>query len=491
MAQGRIGNIWSGHRPAVVASVCFLLAAVLGLLTAHYGSIKDFEPLGFATTGRALNAIMSVAMTSIALILPLTANLYTPRLVKLYVAHPLIVLGLSVLVIGNLLLMALHFFPPGHAFIRFGIWAVSIIYLVVLAGILPYLFGISRFLRPSYFMPMLTRKGLRGLHELGRGRRVEAHKDELFETIDVVTNVALTGMARGDRQLVLLALRSLHTLLAGIIACSDREASAWRSSRPWFVPGLAKEGQAYLTREQVWPEAYVLAQILKVAEVATRRQHELLSELASQLVDTARLACDAAVDPVIELHVMTFNTLLREALEERDLRRFQNLSYHYRLLIEAFHRSPDRMHEAARHLMHYARLAARQGLYFAFETVVYDLGELVLSLGHQDEERAVELIQAWAGPVWQEAIAQDSSMKKVGWRTLLRTYWEARGQGMKEVADAIYWRFLTDEAIHREQLELLLEENRELHYEFNDRLMRFAHLSHAAEAEAQAFLEQW
>ena len=491
MAQGRIGSIWNGHRPAVVASVCFLLAAVLGLLTAHYGSIKDFEPLGFATTGRALNAIMSVAMTSIALILPLTANLYTPRLVKLYVAHPLIVLGLSILVIGNLLLMALHFFPPGHAFIRVGIWAVSIIYLVVLTGILPYLYGISRFLRPSFFMPMLTRKGLRSLQELARGRRFEANKDNLFETIDVVTNVALTGMARGDRQLVLLALRSLHALLTGIIGCAGREASAWRSSRPWFVPGLAKEGQDYLTRERVWPEAYVLAQTLKVAEVATRRQHELLSELAGQLVDTARLACDADAGPVIELHIMTFNTLLHEALEERDLRRFQNLSYHYRLLIEAFHARPDLMHEGARHLMHYARLAVRQGLHFAFETVVYDLGELVLSIGQQNEERAVELIQAWAGPVWQEAIAQDSGMKKVGWRTLLRTYWEARTRGLKEAADAIYWRFLADEAIHREQLELLLEENRELHYEFNDRLMRFAHLSSAAEAEAQAFLEQW
>jgi hypothetical protein len=141
--------------------------------------------------------------------------------------------------------------------------------------------------------------------------------------------------------------------------------------------------------------------------------------------------------------------------------------------------------------MHYARLAVKEGLHFAYETVLYDLGELVLSIGRKDEERAVELIQAWSGPVWQEAIAQDSTMKKVGWRTILRTHWEARSMGLKEVADAIFWRFLTDEAIHREQLELLLEENRELHYEFNDRLMRFAHLSPAAEAEAQAFLEQW
>jgi hypothetical protein len=411
--------------------------------------------------------------------------------VKLYVTHPLIVGGLSVFILGNLLVMSLHFFPPGHAFVRFGIWAVACIYLVVLAGILPYLFGISRFLRPSYFMPMLTRKGLRSLQDLGRGRRVEAHKDELFETIDVVTNVALTGMARGDRQLVLLALKSLHVLLTGIIGCPRLEGCDWRGTRPWFVPGLAKEGQVYLVRERVWPEAYVLAQTLKVAEVASRRQHELLSELAGQLVDTARLASAAGAAAVIELHVMTFNTLLREALEEKDLRRFQNLSYHYRLLIEVFHGDPDQMHEAVRHLMHYAQLAARQGLQFAYETVMYDLGELVLSLGLKDEPAAVELVQAWSGPVWQEAIAQGSLLQKVGWRTILRTHWEAKARGLQEVADAIYWRFLTDGAIHREQLELLLEDNRELHYEFNDRLMRFAHLSPAAAAEAQAFLEQW
>jgi hypothetical protein len=235
----------------------------------------------------------------------------------------------------------------------------------------------------------------------------------------------------------------------------------------------------------------VLAQTLKITEVATRRQHELLSELAGQLVDTARLACEMDAAPVIELHVMTFNMLLREAVEQKDLRRFQNLSYYYRLLIEVLRDSPVRMHDATRHLIHYARMASRQGLAFAFETVVYDLGELVLSLGRVNEEQSVELIQAWAGPIWQDCLGMEGGLKKVGWRTVLRSYWEARSLGLKEVSEAIYWRFLTDEVIHREQLELLLEDNRELHYEFNDRLMRFAHLSPRAVSDAQAFLEQW
>jgi len=298
-------------------------------------------------------------------------------------------------------------------------------------------------------------------------------------------------MGRGDRQLVLLALESLNALLTEIIGSGEYGTYAWRSGKPFFVPGLAHEGQNFLIRERVWPEAYVLAQTLKVMEGATKRQHEIMAELAGQMVDTARLASVMQHDRVVELHIMAFNTLMREAIEEKDLRRFQNLSYHYRLLIEAFHDTPSRMHEAAQHLLHYGKIAVRQGLYFGLETVVYDLGELVLSLGRHDQERAVELVQAWAGPLWQESIDQNSTMKKVGWRTLIRVYWEAKALDLEELANSIYWRYLSDEAIHREQVELVLDENRELHFEFNDRLMRFAHLSPAAEEKAREFLESW
>jgi hypothetical protein len=226
-------------------------------------------------------------------------------------------------------------------------------------------------------------------------------------------------------------------------------------------------------------------------EGANKQQHEILAEVANQMVNSAHLASVLNQDQVVELHIMAFNSLMREAVEEKDLRRFQNLSYHYRLLIEAFHDVPTRMHDAAQHLLHYGRIAARTGLHFGMETVVYDMGELVLSLARYNEEPALEMVQAWAGPLWMEAIDPGSTMKKVGWRTLIRVYWEAKAMAWEELASALYWRYLSDEAIHREQLELVLDENRELHFEFNDRLMRFAHLSPGAEAKAREFLESW
>jgi len=490
MRETTFGSSWRSSQPTLLALGCFLVAAAVALVTASYGHASAFEPAGLDTMSRTLNQLSAVVATCIALIIPLTANLYTPKLVRLYVTHPLIVVGLSLHFVGMLLALALNISPRDHPLHIVGVYGIAFIYLVVLTGALPFLYGISQFLRPSFFMPRLTRKGLHGLGRLKGGKRTRRGVEDLFEAVDVVTNIALTGMTRGDRQLVLLALQSLHAFLAGVLDSGGEAAAGWRSTRPFFVPGLAQEGQAYLQRERIWPEAYILAQMLKIMEVAGNHQHEILAELASRLVDTARRSSALGLDKVTELHIMTFNTLMREVIEVRDLRRFQNLSYYYRLLIEAFQDHPGRMHEAAQHLIHYARVAHKLGIHFALETVIYDVGETVLALARRDQERAVELVQAWAGPLWQDSIDSGTHLRRIAWRTLLRVYWEAKAVGLETLAEAIFWRHLSDETIHREQVELTLDENRELHYEFNDRLMRFAHLSPEAERLARAFTEE-
>ncbi len=459
-------------------------------LLAQAGSFGEFLPSGISTVNRTMNQTMAVVMTSIALVIPLTANLYTPRLVRLYVTHPLIVGGLSGFFLCQLFILALHFFPPQHPFSQAAARGVVVLYVGIMLGALPYFYGLSQFLRPAFFLPMLTRRVVQGLGSLVRDRRVQQVGRDAFETVDVMTNIALTGLARGDRQLVLQVLAGLHAVLMELIG-EPEALSGWRDTQAWFVPGLAREGQAFLVRERVWPEAYLLGQTLKIMEVSNRRQQEVLSELADHLVASAGLAAARKQARVVELHVMAFNTLMREAVEARDLRRFQNLSYYMRLLIEALHTDPVRMLDTTGHLVHYARIGARLEVPHVLETVTYDLGELALSLGALNEERAVEMIQTWAGPLWQEGMAPGSTLGKAAWRAVLRVYWEAKASGLREVADAVYWRFLRDDAIHRERLELVLEENQELHYEFNDRLLRFAYLSPRAVALAEAFEVAW
>jgi len=470
--------------------MCAVGGLLAGVLMSVFGSMDGFARSEFALPSRMVNQITAVVVTSIALIIPLTANLYSPKLVKLYVTHPVILLGLSGLVLAHLLLLVSSFIPRDLLLYRFYVVVMAIGMFLVLAGTLPFLYGISQFLRPSFFMPMITRKAIRCLRHLRRGRKAEAHSRDLFEYTDVAANIALTGMARGDRQLVLLSIQTLHAILTELVGAGALNPSPWERVRPRFMPGLAREGQTFLVRECLWPEAYLLAQLLKVMEVANKRQHELMAELAGQLVESAELACVLRRERVVELHIMAFNSLMREAVEEKDLRRFQNLSYHYRLLIEAFRESPDQMFRAIEHLIGYGRLAEETGMSFGLKTVIFDMGELVLSMAQRNEEIAVELVQLWAGPLWQDAILGEGGMRMVGWRTLTKVYWEARARGMQSLAECIYWRFLSDETVHREHVELVLDEDRELHVEFNDRLMRFAHLSPEAAALALAFTEE-
>ncbi len=466
--------------------VVLLLGGVLPVV----GSTRELQTNGLSLASRMLNQFTTVVVTSIALIIPLSSNLYSPRLVRLYVTHPIIVVSLIVLLVTHLLFVTLGIIPPTSRASRPLLSLAFAFVLVVMAGLLPFLFGVSQFLRPTFFMPMLTRKAVHSLQGVMECRRVQASAGDLFEITDVVANIALTGMTRGDRQLVLLSLQSLHTILMELVGAGARIPPLWKGVRPHYVPGLAREGQLFIAQEGLWPEAYLLAQILRTMEAASKRQHELLAELADQLVQTAELAAVLGRGRVVELHLMVFNALLRESIEARDLRRFQNLSYHYRLLIEAIAVLPEFFHQAMDHMIAYGRLAEEEGMGFGLKTVIFDLAELTLSLASSSEERAVEMVQLWVGPLIQDAIQSEGTLRMVGWRALLKVYWEARERGLGSLADCLYWRHLSDGTVHRERIELVLDEDRELHAEFNDRLMRFAHLSPGAADRARAFAEE-
>jgi len=479
-----------GSRTVQFGAAGILVTLLMVELVIAFGNTDHFELLGVPTANRTLNQLTAVVLTCMALVVPLTSNLYTPKLVKLYVTHPLIVSGLTVLILSNLLVMAASFFPAGHPFAPLLFAAIAVSYLLILSATLPFLYGISRFLRPSFFLPMLARSGVQQLRRMERPGDSMRPTRRLFGTIDVLTNIALTGMARGDRQLVLLALHSLTSLLEQIIRHDGRNGAGWRAAQAHFVPGLAREGQQYLVREGVWPEAYMLAQMLKVMEVATKRQHEILAELASQLVRTAQLAFSLQQEAIVELHVMAFNTLMREAIDERDLRRFQNVSYQYRMLLVSFRPRPPRMLRDAGHLVHYGHLASKQGLAFGLETVIYDMGDVVLSVGRDDQAQALALLDGAAGGLFRQSLGAGGGTSRIAWRTVIRLYWEARAAGLAELSERVRNDYLRDDAAHREQIARALGENRELHFEFNDRLMRFAHLSVGAEALAREFARQ-
>ncbi len=462
----------------------FALLESFGVLT---GDIPGFYTEGMSAANRIMNQLTGVVLTSIALVIPLTSNLYSPKLVRLYVTHPLIITGLSVLIAGQVcVLTSLLLGIESPLYPAMVLCSITIAYFCV-AGVLPYLFFVSHFLRPSYFMPLLSDRAIKILKK-GENKKDPSQFQPVFETVDVIANIALTGIRRGDRRLILLCLHSMHDIhLAYLREFRDnRELTA--DMKPFFVAGLVREGQEYLCEHKIWPEAYILAHFLEIMEQADRRQHQLLAELAELLVESASVAVEQQRDDLIELHILVFNALMRMIIDEKDVRKFQNMCYHYRLLVEKLTWAPLWMEEVVKHMIHYGKMANKRNMRGSLETVLYDLGELALSLSKVDEHLGTDFVENHAAPAWFEAINLGEHLKTVAWRALVRVYWEAMVDDNRYLAELLREHYLFDDEAHKRYIEKMLNNNRPLHWEFNDRLLRMAYLSPKAEGMAWEYI---
>lgn len=469
----------------------FLLAFIggvgaTGFVSWTFGSTEFYVPFGFAASSRSLNSILGAVLTSIALVISLTSNLYTPRLVQLFLTHPVIIGGLSLMVGAHMFMATAMFFPQDHIlYDPLLIICITCAYSAY-AGILPFLYMVSQFLRPSYFMPLLTEKAIKRVREMESAKRLEDYNRQIYSHINVITNICFTGMRRGDRQLALLSLGCLHDILTEVIELDKKKARRWREQEPFFTASLAKEGREYLKKTEIWPEAYILGQIVQIMEQADARQNELISTTAERLVHTLKLSNKYHCEATVEMHILVFNSMMRLALEDNDLRKFQNLSYHYRVMIEAMAENQRWMNEITRHLLHYGKMASKAKLPFALDTVLYDLGDIILSLSETDEYNALTFLHIWAGPAWMRAINEDSYEANSAWRAMIRVFWEARAKEYVLLSETLRAEFL-DETQHRRLLKKIIEDNRPLHWEYNDRLLRFNYLTPEAEKQAASF----
>lgn len=475
-------------RAVLLAGFSIGILALLGLFGYWQADLHSFFSGGLASVNRIVNQLLTVVLTAIALVIPLSSNLYSPKLVRLFLSHPLIVAGLSLIIFTQTLCLVTLMIGPNHDGYNLLAILCYTFTLLCLAGLLPFLYFVSFFLRPDFFVTLLIHRARKHIDRWGAGDLQTKHAEVIFDITDMIANIALTGMHRGDKQLVLLCVHGMHTLLICFIKQVHADHKSSEGMKTFFVSGLVREAQEYLRERQIWPEAYMLAKILEVVEHTDVKHHQILAEIAQLLVQSHAVSVQNHHEDHIEIHIMVFNALMRNSIEEKDLRKFQNLSYHFRLIIEQLIYDPMWMEEAVRHLVHYGKLADAQDMPVAYKTVLYDLGELTLSLIKIEDHAATQFVEQHAGPIWFEAIQRGGGVEIAARRCLVRLYWEARALEIDHLCDLLKENFLLDDDQHREVLEKILANNRPLHWEFNDRLLKLAHISPDAEARAWEFI---
>lgn len=475
------------YAPATLI-IAFLVVGVYYLGVSGNSIETQYLSKWLPFANRLVIGFLAALLTSMALIITLTSNLYTPRLAKLFVHNPITIFGMGFILLSNLFLILVNLFPETHMMYR-PLLVVGYVFTVcAIGGIIPYLYFISLFIKPSYFLPLLEKQIMTGLISVKTKKNDLEVKQEVFYTFDVLANIAYTASRRDDKQLMFQVFTSIHEILNEIMQNFNNETTLWRKADPFFIQGISQEGRYHLEKEHSWPEAYILGRITKILSHLEISHNEVIPFVCEKLLETIDEAVFHERENIVEMHLMVFNSLFRTSLNNKDLERFQSMSYYYRLAIELIEQNHNMMKFATKSFIHYADVARKKNMPVALETVLFDIGRIILYFAYEEEEIAIRYIENYILKFFDQNQLKESSFSDIYFTAMTKTYWESKGKGFEMLAKTINSSLIANEEKHLKALKSILCFDRHLHWEFNDRLLSFAFLSDNAREMANEYV---
>ena len=329
------------------------------------------------TLARTSVTLISALFASLFLAIPLTASMYTPQLIELFVRSwtNRIVLGLFIFSAGHAVwlsrLASPDFVPRTNILISLGLVTLS------LAVLLPYLFSVFRFLDPDTIISRVADTVVREMRAAAGGD-VSVRQQALSRRIAQLGNIVLRSVDRADRDVALRAVEALEGCAGAYRETKRFHSPEWFSIGSAHFPGLSREAVALVNRGRVWVELEVLRQLGRAYDAALAKVPDVLGAISRTIRHIALQASSAGDREALEVNLRCFNNFLREAVKKKDQHALYDVLYQYRLVAEVlWEKHPGRAGVIARHLDYYGRAAAQAGIPFAQDLVAYDLGALI------------------------------------------------------------------------------------------------------------------
>lgn len=345
-------------------------------------------------------AVLGIAITVVSIILQLSATRYTPRVTEMFFRDRTNLLVLSIFVITSIhciwVTFAVHhnFFPP--------ILVISTIVLMtaVVLILIPYFAYVFAFLDPERVVKRLeeqaVKKAVRSRTKIPRSVR----QGHVLSNIEQLADIAVNAISQKDRT---IASRSVDALKDLVTSYLDNKVSL---DDKWFRAGrellrnpdflvMAQEHLQKLEADHVWLEWKILRQYQAIFNDAINRMRDIGQLIAINTRYIGEEALKHRDDKILGLSLKFFNTYLRAALNNRDVRTAYNVLHQYRQLAEAILRkgSGDEIVDVVGYFRYYGQTANQLGLSFITETAANDLCQLceaAYQVNFKDQKRLLD-----------------------------------------------------------------------------------------------------
>jgi hypothetical protein len=417
----------------------------------------------------AYNTLIALLLTFISLAIPITANLYTPKLIEIFIrdrVNLFVLCSCAILAAHNLFAFSLSFDQ----------WTGQLPFAIAVAGaiigwllLLPYYFYVVSFIDPLTIIKRVSRSLLLEFDDAAANRySVAVSQQRVNQKITNLGSVLLRAADRADRDVTFDAIKTHVLVLDRVRDVKARLPTQFFKVSNDLLVGLSGDATDILSEARVWMEHRIAIQLVLAFKSVLGKMPDGVSAMAQAVKNAAHEEACRRNDAVFDLLVRVLNCFMREAIKKKENASVFNVVYSYKALVRRLLGDrPECVPRLVRYLRFYAEYARVQGLPFIYELVSYELGELT--------ERAYERKVAPARELLDAVLAFGGVEQSVGLvksRAILAAYFLERGFGQELEFVEASLRIATPAVLEKAKRGILAVQER-VFWELNDRGLNF------------------
>ena len=375
------------------------ISAVLGD-PAEHGTIGALGSVQFVlnTNAAALTSAMAVLIALVLLTVQLTAQRYSFSVIGIFVQDPVnaVLIGLFIVTIVFNLWLGLilkEAYLPGFATLL----AMSLMTLCF-ALLPPYIMYLFEVIRPDNILDHIQQRFLRSVVPVEGFRRIEQQRALATRRISQMGDIAQTAVNLQDSA---VARHSVWVLYWSVAAYLERKQGlnpGWFSVEEHQFRGRHELLVREIEETMIWVEIQMLDELREVFYATLNKMHDVNNTVALVLRLIGEKAVERDDHGLILAVTKYFNTFLRAAINQGDVRAGYHVLYQYRLLADtALDDRPDLTVQIAHRLSYYGDAAAGGPLLWMSAAAAYDLR--ILAENAQARGASDEVVRAVVGDV--------------------------------------------------------------------------------------------
>ncbi len=329
------------------------------------------------SVAQCLASTLGISFMVVALIVQLTADRYSAKVIDLFVKDRLTRAVLSLFVISIVYSLWLT-----HCLQTFFIPTIGILFSLVLmsmcfGALLPYFYYVFELLKPSSLILNIKTTAISFFdRQKTSGHNLNYSKEETIKKLEELSDIAMTSTEKMDTEVSLQAVEALEQVLLTYLKKRKDLPAAWFESVQEKIPVSGKV-EGVLSRERLWLEVKGLRQMTFIFGAATNRIKDVTSAVAASTRSLGQAALAEKDMDLLTVIIKFFNTYLRHAINHRDNSSLYNVLYQYRLFAETvLDQEPEKALSIASYFKYYGQIAENLGIIYIQDTVAHDLKNL-------------------------------------------------------------------------------------------------------------------